>query len=362
MRKDKKGFRPEIFFGTPIFSNNPRSIFRAPLGQKELYLQVREKTQDFREITKKLAEEYGIILLALACMGIKAKIIVAHEKMIEPNIKHALEKFSKELGHTLVKFPNIDLAVLTYPRDLATALPNGTVLINPDIHLTNRSIKEAKKANVIPSPYGEGGRILIKKSVALVNERLFMGKSLEEFEQEPPIELLKKAGLAVGLLPVVAAVISSGVSYGQTVWTYEPEDHIDRISGLLVGKDQKLHLVTATKIYGGFKTPKELVTGPAFSSEATLSRYQQVCDILGIKLHAVSKISVPCSTGFIQFADGRVLLTSGDDEVAEVVRDIIGREKVFLTETPIEFYPAQAKASIRCLIGEFPAFLPELLR
>jgi hypothetical protein len=71
-------------------------------------------------------------------------------------------------------------------------------------------------------------------------------------------------------------------------------------------------------------------------------------------VHYPEKIEVPCSLNLIQFSDGKVLMTNGDESVAKLIDEIVGKENVFKTLIPIRFFPACRYGCIRCLINELP--------
>jgi hypothetical protein len=79
----------------------------------------------------------------------------------------------------------------------------------------------------------------------------------------------------------------------------------------------------------------------------------RVCDPLEISVKPVST-RVPYALNLEQFPDGRVLMTSGDDEAAEAVERVVGAGMVTVTEVPIRYYPVFRYSGIRCIMTETP--------
>lgn len=341
----------EIFIGAPIFSNDPRAPFRAPIGQREICLAVRQETQDPKEILVKLSIEYISVLLTLKKMGISFRIIYAHSKLILPKVSD----FLKKENFDFLEFPNLDVRTVTFPRDLATQLPDGTLLINSDLPRP-RQVYKKKKSRVIRSPYGEGGRVFIRRGIALVSERIYLEGKTDLRGDCPPVEPIEKTGLKLGFLPN-ATNFEIYSHQDRTICAFEPVDHLDRIGGLLEDRNGGLHLIVDPQMHSGLRNLSEW---PHLGPKETLTKYRTVCDELGIKLHVPEKLSVPASICFVQFKNNKVLMTSGDDEIETIVAEIVGRDNLFLTPVPIRYYPAWPKAGIRCLIGEFPSFVHQL--
>jgi hypothetical protein len=79
------------------------------------------------------------------------------------------------------------------------------------------------------------------------------------------------------------------------------------------------------------------------------------CEEIEAEVHVPRKsLSVPLATAMVQFEDGRVLITGGDDEVLAAVADIVGSENIQTTDIPIVQYPIFGGAGLHCLITENP--------
>jgi hypothetical protein len=340
-----------IFLGAPLFSNDiSRLSTIAPISQIQLYRNVWENTEDPMDLFEKLGIEYFAICLSLRQMGISFKVI--ESPICREKVPFILDRLEAE-EFPLKRFPNIDDRVLSYPRDLATKLPNGTLLVNVDLPRP----KAHKDRKVIRSPYGEGGRIHQRKKVALVTERYYPENRLSIEGEVAATENMRLSGLKVGLLPMPIR-IAVALNRPEEKGFFQPEDHVDRFSGLLESPSGDLHLIVEPNIVTDFRSGPLIF--PRLNTEETIERFSQVLEPLDVKLHVPSGIEVSGSVGFWQADDGRVLMTGGDEAVKSLVASIVGEENVFCTPVPIINYPAWNKSSIRCLIGEFPELVADL--
>ena len=356
----KDAARTQVVLGTPIFSNDPNSIFQMPLGQKDLAEPMRLQTRDPQELYRLLALEYVAIMTGLVRMRIGFQVALSHRHLI---IRGLLENITTSRVPT-VDFPEDDLQASAYPRDFVTWIPGRLLLVPPYLK------PQVKGVSVVKSPYAVGGRILQRQDVALVSEQFDPLEDIHEDDHmgfslacqqvrtsgvypftAAPIQPLKQAGLRVGLLP--NAIVCGQLPDGSTV--YAPDDHPDRVCGLLEDRRGKLHLIVDPLVHSGFD---DVYAPPRFLPQETLRRYQEVCEGLGITLHVPVRLTIPASICFWQAPGSlKVLVTGGEIEVAGLVASIVGDENAFTTETPIAHLPAWCKAGIRCMIGEIPTWL-----
>lgn len=327
--------------GEPLFRpEEPRQEFIAPFGQAELCQKVLSGTRNPQIILAHLREEYLAIAGSLKVMGIDFRIVYSHPEEIDKKVLMlCIERLQCRLTGFDSKYRR---SAVIYPRDFATVLP-GLILVNSKAVRLEVSHKD--DYYLIRSPYGEGGRVLTSERTMLICERLAMedGRLLEP----QGLEEIKRKGTRIGLLPLPACTTVSidGISS-----KFSFNDHLDRVACLLHGKDGSLHLIVDPQIHSvswkGLCSPKE-----------TLERIRGVCEPLGIMVHWPKKLEVPYSLNLVQFPDGRVLMTSGDEAVAEVVIEIVGKEKAFGTQIPIRFLPVWAYAGIRCFTNGLPKTL-----
>ena len=348
-----------IVLGAPIFGNDPRMTIQVPLGQKEMVMELRRQDNDPATVGRLLATEYAEIMFALVDMGIKFSIALSHEHCIQPSLLEGM----RELHLPITRFTENDSQATSYPRDFVTWVAGKLLLLPPYI----KPPRMPKGLQVMRSPYAIGGRVLQRRDVVLVNEfydRLEdlsntddsnlaliyaqMQASGQEQFCSAPIQPFRQARLRIGLLP-------NAIIYGEVrgYGALGPDDHPDRVCGLLEDRQGQLHLIVDPQVYSGYVEDSPPLFGPA----ETLENYRRTCDGLGIQLHVPSQMTVPAANCFWQAPDGKVLMTSGDLELAAIVASIVGDENLFVTSRPIQYMPAWCKAGIRCLIGEIPAWL-----
>jgi len=361
----------EVVIGAPIFGNHPDLLVQAPIGQLDLHVEPRRVLNDTREILAWQAIEYRAIIEALTAMEVPFRVAIGHRKCIAPVVIGWME----EAGLELVECPGLDMKHLTYMRDVAIRPREDLVLVSSE--MKDKGIPTIiDGCQVCFSDAGEGGRTHYRDGVVLVNDVVFYDTTFPiDVESNPvlmaaikkqdifavnqlmkgtpaPIDQLRELGLKVGVLPIAIDQIPIP---GRCNW-YVPGDHIDLVCGLVKGKDGCLHLITDPAPYHHFLGVQNR---PLRGPKQTLEVYQRVCDEMGIVLHVPERLSVPASINFVQFDDGRVLMTGGDEEVAGILSDIV--PEVRTTEIPIRCIPSWCKAGIRCLIGQWPKGFTEAL-
>lgn len=332
----------------PLLSNRKHY---APVSQVDLCQQVLRETQEPNMVLKKLQEEYLAIIWSLKEIGINFRIIYSHEDRID---KQVLEACIHGLGCRLAGFDRSYFPpAVAYPRDFVTVLPN-LILVNSQIARVR--VGEKDNYHILSSPYGEGGRVLAWEKTMFVCERLV----LEDKHSSGPKGLreIRQAGIKIALFPPFLSLAFSISGVEKRAFF---NDHLDRVACLIQGKDRGPHLVVDPQIHtADWKGRKQAPCWIQRFPENTIKRIKQVCEPLEIEVHCPKKLEIPYSLNLIQFPDGQVLMTSGDDSVAEVVSEIVGEDKIVQTPIPIRFFPVWACAGIRCLINEAPMPLLKL--
>lgn len=341
----------QVVVGAPIFGNCTAGLnFRSPIGQVQIARPIFQENLNSPKLSRLFLEEYMAIVVSLKAMGVDFRIIKSYARQIVDGLTSKLT----QAGFKFLTLPDFDYLGMLFPRDLATTLPNGQLLISEEFD-TKRVCRQSRQRNRLKvSPYAVGGRILLNGNKALVTDQIWFEDHRVLGDRRPQLNPLRQAGLEVGILPSAICLETSPTSPLEL--HYEPEDHLDRTSGLLRGKDGQLHLIIDPQIHSGFTSPFE---PPLYGPAETIASYLETCSRLGINLHIPSQpLSVPMSTGFWQDRQtGKVLMTSGDDKITTLVGDIVGIDRVFQTPVPIRVYPALLKAGVRCLIGELPSWL-----
>jgi len=331
--------------GEPIFKPPSDKKRYALVSQVGLCQQVLRETQESNIVIRKLQQEYLAIIWSLKEIGISFRIIYSHEDKVD---KQVLRTCIDDLGCRLVGFhPDYFPAAVAYPRDFVTVLPK-LILVNSQI----ASVKVGQKDNyrILPSFYGEGGRVLVWEKTMLACERLVLE---DKHSSEPKgLREIRQTGIKIALLPLPLSITFS-ISGVEEIAFFN--DHLDRVACLIQGKDGGLHLIVDPQIYtADWKGHKQDPSWIRRFPEDTIKRIKQVCEPLEIEVHCPKKLEIPYSLNLIQFPDGQVLMTSGDDSVAEVVSEIVGEDKIVKTPIPIRFFPVWTYAGIRCLVNEAP--------
>ncbi len=351
---DQEAAELVALYGAPIFTY--ASTFKAPVGSEGTYRKVRKETDDPTTIRAKLAEEYYIILHALLEMGFDIRIALAYPQGYPQDlINGAVDLLGSEgLEFFPLRYPDIDLQSILYPRDLAVFLSNNTVLVDSDLINLDIDLPLATGRRVIKSVYGQGGRVMLRHNTILVPENVGGDEGVYGPTNRSRVQFLKNLGLEVGVLPnPIDHTVNDQID------GYEPQDHLDRFGGLLEDGEGNLHFILIPNVQTGLSS---IFSPPECSPKETLKQFCQICDQLQIKLHVPRRLFLPGSIGFEQFKSGDVLMTSGEPHLAELVASIVGEEQVHETLIPIKYYPVWCKASIRCLINTFPTWFLELIK
>lgn len=175
---------------------------------------------------------------------------------------------------------------------------------------------------------GEGGAVLSRNRTLLVAESLFIESGAE-------IKWLLQRGIRVAKLPHVQ-------SFTRTSYY---KHHIDGHAALIESKDHSLVLLTAESYFlqGRGRDRKRI--------EKTVKK-------LEIDLQVVNDKNLPpLAFNLVQLDDGAVVMTGGADELESAISQVVGREKVFATDRPIELIPTYGGGGIRCMTNIFPQYL-----
>lgn len=370
-------------YGAPWLAglpNNPQDSFVAPLGQVELYFKfLQGMPEDMKSLIEQAGKEYIAIAAGMEKLGIK--FYIAHLSGIR-HLDGLAAIFEKGFGSGAVPLPK-EMAheLVFYPRDMFGYLrTQNAILVNSQIrkfvkipeksgcgiypHTQNGYLKSHEARNgqshirkgvgVYFSPYGEGGSALYAKNILIVGKRYIDDKI--EFRSDQALDTLKKKGLQIIVLPSPVVRTFSRKSLGDKAGI---DEHIDRSMNLLEAADGSLHLVVDPNIHlAAGKDGKNQFS--LICPKEALEIIKAACEPFGIKAHYPARINIPCSLGFMQFANKKVLMTSGDDAVYSVVEKIVGRENVAKTYVPAIATAVFGRAGIRCTINEFPELMREI--
>jgi len=317
-----------------------------------------------RGMAQEAAEEWALIYSMLAAAGLTPMVMLAFRELLGQQYFDAM----KSGPFPTINFPDIDILVQGFPRDLWTMLPNGTVMMDLSWHRFqavldprhSRVVDPAwvEKNNVVDSIYGEGGRILFRQSLAVVFDKVEMPgpetlKALGEDRYElkpPPIQPLKDLGMAVLELPEVSATFLDGQA---SKMGYGADNHIDRFFAVIEDRRGGLHLLADPLIWSGFQGQRK---PPKYNPDSTLRECRRRAIRAGIEFHRIKRIHHPLAMGVYQTADGRVVMSGGEPELQQVITDLVGDDQVVISEKPLYRYGAWYYAGIRCLINEAPDY------
>lgn len=334
--------------GEPIFCVPWRHEFYAPIGQALECYAILGKSSNMGDVAINLRKEYAAIVHAMYRMELDFRLVCRDIRDIDQGFAAIL---CQELGCKLAGFPAFSGREALYPRDFCTVFDAAkTLLVNPKSVRLQVSSKD--DWSIHESPYGEGGRILHADHTALVGERLIVEDGLSRSTSDADLEVLRGIGIRIGKVP---PFVMTTFGYSGRTDSISFNDHLDRIGCLITGQDGSLHLILDPSIYS-IKWLGESKQRPWKSRKTpkTLNVFRDICRPLGIEVHTPKTMKVPYSLNLLQVPDGRVLMTSGDSDVEQLVIDIVGKTNVFTTSVPIRFYPVWSCAGIRCLVSEAP--------
>lgn len=324
--------------GCPFFELNFKKDIRQfiPVGQYETASKVFRKTRDKKSMITHLKSEYKAIAKTLLELGITFLIV-------------DLERGDKKTGQWLRSKGCLSL-VLPYehiihwqifPRDMCVYIKEvNALLVHSDLFAFPST--NLKGSQIIHTTWWEGGRLLLSRDRMLLGQ---LPESKNKSKEARVISKLRDMGMKAAFLP---HALFYGLSpIGRKVFVFH-HSHIDLIGSLLKGKDGGFHLI----IDPAYRT------GPLIDPlniQDSLDLVRKNCDKIEVEVHVPKKdLSVPLATAMVQFEDGGVLATKGDDEVRAIVDDIVGSENVHMTDIPIAHYPIFGGAGLHCLITESP--------
>ena len=275
------------------------------------------------------SNEYYSILESLAMLvGGNINLIKNRVTIGKDNPLGGIKWASLEVPE-MTQFPTIDIfpdgisSGQVFSRDLFTQLPD-IAFINPK-YLPN--FKEDE--DHILSSLGIGGKVLTAGRSIIVSEDLW-----EDKEARGHLNALRKRGYKVGNIPLVK--VDSQPEEKQNF----VEDHIDGHANLITGDKGKLYFMySRSYARQGGKTLKDL---------------RNAADFTGAQLIEVNDAElIPLALNFIQLWDNTVLigdpLPSESNELRRILEEILGKDKVVVTDIPIIEMSINTAGGIRCL-------------
>lgn len=326
--------------GTPDFASFPfkdESPVIVPLGQYDLAVKAIKGVQGKKAMIWMLKDEYRAIVQTLTEMDVDFRVLNLEEGDRETG------RWLRDSGIENVRFSaKKPTRWQVFPRDLFVYLKaQQTLLAHSRLFRLNET--HIGDCTVFHTGLAEGGRLLF------TNDRLIIGRHPEHSGRagggKALIHLCEK-GMKIAKIPFALFYQISRKGAGQRLSLYY-DFHIDRSASLLEGVDGKYHLV----LDPGYRTGP--LTNP-LSVKKSLDLVRKACETIEVQVHTPKSVHVPYTNSTVQFEDGKVLATGGDNELFAIIEGIVGSGNLHVTRVPITAYPIFAGAGLHCLITENP--------
>ncbi len=323
-----------ILFSAPIFKEpvkeeSKKDVFIVPVGSEQWVTALSEVSMDRDFLAEKFLMEYTSILYTMKRMDIPFRIIISHKEWMDEQLVIRIMKSMEIRGVAL----DDDIGGVFFPRDMF-------VNFDDDVYISSESNLSIPDLSCKRSPLGEGGRVLrVGKKVLTTDPRWFC-ESRESYINDIK-NLSDRFDFAYLPAPLTAEIdIQSGTEkYFQT-------DHLDRVSAFIRGKDRRDYLLLDENYVSTNKPPYGKY----------LEVIKEACDKIDVIPIIVQREhqSLPCALNFEQFANGSVIVTSGDEILLDLLNEIVGEDQVYTTQIPMLYYPLIRQGSIRCMMLHAP--------
>lgn len=341
-----------IFVGEPWVFKKEACLDEtyAPVGQFGVFRKYFLKEQDEYTLNKLIQKEYLAIIETMLSMKIDFRIIYTNLKRVQDmqTIAKCIEKKNRDL---LYSFDTKESpAPILYPNLISLAVKNF-IMVNDEAEMFHK-----KKENILVSYYGNGAMAIADNDYIFVAQRQI--KKNETFIPSPDeINVIESRGVKVCFLPLPAVVSYKFLRNKKKINAY-PDENLDHVLALLKDKKGKEYLLVEPNIRS-FVWDEDAGSSKCIDSQETIDIIKKVFSPSGIEVVLVNEINIPLALRFRQFADGRVLITKGEDQLVKIIGEIIGPENVFQTPVPIVYYPVWFCAGIKCLVSTIPDILCE---
>lgn len=323
-----------LLFAEPVFQlpgedEGKKTKFFLPVGAEDWVPRDSSNLPSGQIVANNLFNEYCAIASALKEMHIPFRIIVAHRRALDEALTLAICNRFGVRGLLLHE----TISSTCFPRDMMMDF-DGETYINPDANFA------FPDHSGLISPLGEGGKVLKLGRKVLVSDPRGFFKTRDAY-----VTYLRRLSnrFQLGFLPHPQALEMDIRKNKRSVFL---SNHLDRAAAFLKGKDERDYLLL----------DKHYVDESHPSVGSYRAQIQETCQNLDIIPVVVDRTreSIPYALNLEQFADKSVLLTGGDAPLAQMVREIVGADKVHVTDRPIMFYPLYRNGGIRCMLLHAP--------
>ncbi len=328
----------KYLIGTPYFNLNFKEDTRhfIPVGQYRTASRLFKKTHDRPSMVAGLKLEYRSIVKALVDMRIKFRVV-------------DLERGDRETGRRLREYGCNSLRLpyehvihwQIFPRDMCVYVKDANIIL---VHSKLFKIPslQLNGCRVLHTAWGEGGRVLFSGDHMILGVKPESGRRVKDARI---ISTLRDRGMQIAFVPYA---LFYGLSPGGERKSLFHHSHIDLSASVLTGKDSDFHLI----IDPAYRT------GPLsdpMTVHRSLDLVRKNCAEIGVEVHVPRRpLNIPFATAMVQFENGKVLATGGDEEVLATVADIVGSGNLITTDAPVVQYPLFGGAGLHCLITENP--------
>lgn len=319
----------EPIFKAPGMDESKKTKFTIPRGVETWLQQIPFEKLTDQNITEIFTNEYLSITSVLKEINVPFRIIIAHRKLMDERFVAAICRYFSVRGLGLEE----SISATCFPRDMLVDF-DGVTYINPEANF-NFSDNPG-----ILSPLGQGGRVLkLGKKVFVPDQRGFV-QTRPKYTED--LKTLSDR-FEFGFLPFLQAVEIDRQSGTSKIF---PNDHLDRVASFIRGADNKDYLLLDNYYVDASQAP--------YGNHWTCIK--EACQKLDVTPVVIDRkpTSIPYALNLEQFADGSVLLTGGDNSLAESVKQIVGVDKVHVTHRPIIYYPLFRNGGIRCMLLHAP--------
>lgn len=335
--KEKIGPGEMFFLGEPIIKHplveDHLRKFTIPKGSEAWAFNIANRHYSEIEEEHATADEYLDVAQALLRNNVDFRFIGAHDDLIDIQLALGMNQV---LGIKGVRwFKEIPPNLTCFPRDILVDF-DGKIAVNPDANI------QPNNSSMVVSRMGEGGAVLKEgRKVLTVNPGSYKKDVRPSYEKS--VREIRK-GYNVGFMPWSIAVNVDAEK--RTVEDVFPTPHIDRVSAFMRGRDGKDYFI-AESSYADSHVP---------SIGSYWQNIKQTCKDMNIVPEVVERgeDDSPCSLNLHQFRDGSVFMTKGHKALEDLVKQIVGTDKVFTTSKPLVIYPIVRQGGIRCMTLSAP--------